>query len=560
MRSVMTRRIENKRIEYFVITIETIILAVIIIFSGSGCSFVDNSDSLELLSPSNLQAVFSEGVIHLSWEDNNTKEEGFSIEKLSSESGSYIEIAQVNADTGTYSDTWWTYEDQLFYRIRAMASDLYSDYSNTADIASPDFNPFSIRCGGSGDDRGYCISKISQCGYLICGITSSSDGDITDSRGGWDALITKFKYSGEVEWIKNIGGAGDEHISMNMETPDGNYILCGNTKSSNSYDVQDTNNGGNDILVILMDPDGNIEWANCIGGSGTDFGTACDVTKDANGLFDGYIIGGKTSSNNGDFSGKNGGSDAAVVKLGINGNIEWTNCIGGAIEDHCASIIQTDDIGYIIAGWTYSHASGDITDDNNSFGGASDFLVVKLDLRGDIEWQQCYGGGSDEKCYSIQQTSDGGYIAGGTSFSDNDGDVPGNNGFNDAWIVKLNAGGGIEWTKCIGGSGNDYCYSIVQTKEPGYVFFGKTESANTVSANLDFSGNNGLADAWLVKLDSNGNFISHILIGGSDNDTGYDVQEVSAGIYALTGYTNSADGDFINSNGDNDSFIIGMEF
>jgi hypothetical protein len=71
---------------------------------------------------------------------------------------------------------------------------------------------------------------------------------------------------------------------MIAETPDNKYILCGITNSSDSYDVRDTNNGGFDILVMQTDCNGNVEWTNCIGGTGTDYGTVFDFTVDANGI------------------------------------------------------------------------------------------------------------------------------------------------------------------------------------------------------------------------------------------------------------------------------------
>ena len=114
-----------------------------------------------------------------------------------------------------------------------------------------------------------------------------------------------------------------------------------------------------------------------------------------------------------------------------------------------------------------------------------------------IEWQRCLGGSGEDTAYSIQQTSDGGYIVAGLTKS-NDGDVSGNHGMGDAWVVKLDASGGIEWQKCYGGSKYDSANSIQQTSDGGYILAGET----TPDDGDVLSGNKGALDAWVVKLDA----------------------------------------------------------
>ena len=137
----------------------------------------------------------------------------------------------------------------------------------------------------------------------------------------------------------------------------------------------------------------------------------------------------------------------------------WAKSYDGPSYDWALSIQQTEDGGYIVAG------------ESNSFGtGAEDWngWVLKLKSNGDVEWQKTYGGAGDERRRSIQQTEDGGYIVAGKSNSFKVGV------YNDAWLLKLNGNGDIEWQKTYGGSFGDSAESIQQTADGGYIVAGHT--------------------------------------------------------------------------------------
>ncbi|HEX5651715.1 MAG TPA: hypothetical protein VFX58_01495, partial [Chitinophagaceae bacterium] len=184
----------------------------------------------------------------------------------------------------------------------------------------------------------------------------------------------------------------------------------------------------------------------------------------------GYIVAGITGSNDGDVSGSHGVWDYWIVKLAATGNIQWQRCLGGSGQDYASSIEQTTDGGYIVAGSSYSN-DGDVSGNH----GVSDAWIVKLAASGNIQWQRCLGGSDVEGAYSIEQTTDGGYIVSGST-SSNDGDVSGNHGVSEAWIVKLDATGNIQWQRCLGGSGDEGAYSIEQTTDGGYIVSGSTSS------------------------------------------------------------------------------------
>ena len=144
-----------------------------------------------------------------------------------------------------------------------------------------------------------------------------------------------------------------------------------------------------------------------------------------------------------------GSYDYWVVKLDTGGAIQWDNTIGGSGWDELWSVQQTSDGGYILGGGSDSPISGDKTENSQ---GLKDYWVVKLDTAGVIQWQNTIGGSADDALYSIQQTSDGGYVLGGWSISGISGDKTENNlGLGDYWVVKLGTGGAIQWDNTIGG-------------------------------------------------------------------------------------------------------------
>ena len=202
---------------------------------------------------------------------------------------------------------------------------------------------------------------------------------------------------------------------------------------------------------------------------------------------------GLTESEDGDVSGLHSTDteDVWVVKLSESGDIEWQKCLGGSHKDEGYSIQQTSDGGFICAGLTESN-DGDVSGNHGTSG---DGWVIKLDATGTIQWQRCLGGGVAEEFYLIQQTMDGGFMTAGLVTSD-DGDVSGFLGGSDAWIVKLNAAGTIQWQRCMGGISSEWARSVQQTADGGHVLVGgATYNDGDVSG---FHG--GGSDVWVVKF------------------------------------------------------------
>jgi hypothetical protein len=236
--------------------------------------------------------------------------------------------------------------------------------------------------------------------------------------------------------------------------------------------------------VVKLSEDGSLQWKKCFGGKGADFANSVQQTTDG-----GYIIAGRSDSNDGDVTGNHGDLDFWVVKLSEDGSLQWQKSFGGSGIDEAESIRQTADGGYIIAGNSLSYG-GDVTDNH----GYVDLWVVKLSDVGSLQWQKTYGGSRYESVFSVRQTSDGGYIIAGYTDS-KDGDVTGNHGKEDFWVVKLSDVGSLQWQKTFGGSGMDVAYSIEQSSDGGYVVTGQSDSND-----VDVKGNHGSSDFWVVKF------------------------------------------------------------
>ncbi len=347
------------------------------------------------------------------------------------------------------------------------------------------------RCyGGSNTDYPQVIRQTTDGGYIMVGISTSTDGNISENHGYSDYWVLKLTATGNIEWSRNYGGSSYDQAYDIQQTTDGGYIVAGLSQSTDG-DVTGNHGGYGDYWILKLTATGDTVWTKCYGGSDQDWTYAIQQTTD-----EGYIVAGISSSTDGDVNGHHGNYnfDYWILKLTITGDIEWSRCYGGYYEDKAHVIQQTDDGGYIVAGETIS-TDGDVTGNH----GDKDYWVLKLTATGDTVWTKCYGGSGDDIAAAIQQTDDGGYIVAGETISTN-GDVTGNHGGEDFWILKLTATGDTVWTRCYGGSNDDMVYAIQQTSDGKYIVAGYSQSTD---GNL--TGNYEGKDSWILKLgNSNG--------------------------------------------------------
>lgn len=394
--------------------------------------------------------------------------------------------------------------------------------------------------GGTDNDYAYSIRQTSDGGYLVAGTTRSTDGNVYGNHGFFDVWIVKLNSSGALQWQKCLGGTNEEGARSIQQTSDGGYIVAGYAQS-NDGDVSG-NQGSYDLWAVKLNAVGDIQWQKCLGGTGVEAANSIQQTSDG-----GYIIAGSTDSIDGDVTGNHGNGDYWVVKLNAVGDIQWQKCLGGTGVDMANSIRQASDGSFVVAGWTRSN-DGDVTDNQSKI--YSDFWVVKLNPSGDLQWQKALGGLGDDFAIAVEQTGDGGFIVAGSTESNN-GDVTGNHGVFDFWVVKLNDSGAIQWQKTLGGTDNEYANSIQQTSDGGYIV-----SGNTYSNDGDVTGIHGDLDFWVVKLNAVGDIQWQKCLGGTGVDLANSIEQTSDAGYFVTGFTNSNEGDVTGNHGNFDMWVV----
>ena len=353
--------------------------------------------------------------------------------------------------------------------------------------------------GGSNGDFVTSMQQTADEGYIVAGYTESF------GAGDHDAWVIKLDANGNVTWQKTYGGNEFDYAMSVQQTADGDYIVAGGTASYGA--------GSYDVWITKLDTSGAIVWQKTYGGSGSDNPYAIIQTSD-----NGFVVACESDS----FS--IGNWEAWIIKLDSNGNIMWNKTYGGTGDDVFNSIQQTEGGGYIAAGRTKSFGASDY-----------DVWVLKLDENGSITWQKRYGGTGGEGAYSVQQTSEDGYIIAGNTKSFGDGTQ-------DGWVIKLDQNGTVLWEKAYGGSISDGFSFIQKTHDGGFITAGSTVSFGV-----------GATDFLLMKLDTNGGITWQKTFGGTGSDNGYVVQQTADRGYIVAGDTYSF------ANGQPDYFLLKLD-
>jgi hypothetical protein len=343
--------------------------------------------------------------------------------------------------------------------------------TNTLSVKS-----FAKTYGGTSYDRAYSVQQTSDGGYILAGRTLSF------GAGNYDIFLIKTDAIGNIRWAKTFGGTSDDWAYSVQQTFDGGYIVAGYTESFGA--------GWYDIFLIKTDTNGNVQWAKTYGGTSGDVAFSVQQTSDG-----GYIVAGYTES-------FGAGGDIFLVKMDANGSVQWAKTYGGTIDDYASSVQRTSDGGYIVAGYTYSFGAG-----------YTDIFLIKTDANGNLQWAKTYGGTDYDWASSVQQTSDGGYIVAGYTWSFGAGGY-------DIFLIKTDASGNLQWAKTYGGTSSDGAYSVQQTSDGGYIVAGWTSG-----------------DIFLIKTDANGNLQWAKTYGGTSGDVAFSVQQTSDDGYIVAGLT-----------------------
>lgn len=292
-------------------------------------------------------------------------------------------------------------------------------------------------------------------------------------------------------WAKSYGGSGYDNALSIQQTSDGGFIVAGKSESYGAGDF--------DCWVLKLDAGGHVMWQKRYGGAGYDAAHSIQQTSDG-----GFIVAGFTDSYGA------GLRDAWILKLDANGNVIWQRTYGGSGTDEVYTIQQTTDGGFIVAGHTDSSGAG-----------GGDVWILKLDASGTITWQKTYGGSSYDVAFfhCVQQTSDGGFIVAGVTFS-------GSSGNDDFLVFKIDANGNVTWQKTYDGPGYEGARSVQQTSDGGFIVAGYTTSDGA-----------GSFDHWVFRLDANGKVIWQKTYGDSGQDVAWSIQQTKPdGGFIVAGY------------------------
>ena len=408
---------------------------------------------------------------------------------------------------------------------------------------------FITTLGGSKNESAQAVVNTTDGGYAILGHAQSMDGDVLNkSNESYDYWLLKFDATNQLQWQKTYGGSDDDRGVDLIQTSDNGYAVIGKSKS-NDLEVSE-NAGFDDFWVSKLDSSGTIIWEYSFGFAGSDTPYSIIQTND-----DGYLLSGvldvSASNGQGDRNSilsRHAGGDYWVIKLNASGVKQWSNYYGGSFTDTAYDAIQTEDDGYIIIG---SSDSDDVDITNNL--GSYDFWILKISATGTLVWEKSFGGSEIDEAHAISQATDGNYLIVGDTRS-NDVEISQNNGAADLWIVKITPEGTLLWEKTLGGSSFDVGRSISKTQDNGFLVSGSSRSSD---GNL--TSNKGQNDAWVVKINSSGNLEWQKTIGGSEVDFFYDAVELNDQTIIAVGDSNSSNEDIYENNGFSDLLILKLK-
>ncbi len=347
--------------------------------------------------------------------------------------------------------------------------------------------------------------------------------------------------------IKTLGGSKNESAQSIIRTSDGGYAILGYTQSSDQ-DIENKQNESYDYWLLKFDPSSLLQWQKTYGGSDDDRGSDLIQTNDG-----GFAIFGFSQSSDGDLTDNAGFRDFWISKLDDSGNISWQKSYGFAGADTGISMIQTNDNGYLLIGVLDVTASGGQGISKTTLAkrhAGGDYWAIKLNASGNKEWSNYFGGTFTDTPYDVIQTDDHGYIIIGSSDSD-DVDIKNSKGTYDFWVIKISETGALVWEKSFGGSEVDEARGIVNSNDGNYIIIGDTRSSD-----INVSENKGAADLWVIKISPTGNLIWEKSFGGSSFDSGRSISKTQDGGFLISGSSRSSDGDVSTNEGQNDAWVL----
>ncbi len=364
----------------------------------------------------------------------------------------------------------------------------------TPGVKANDLNYWARSYGGSGTDVLKDVKVLPNGSIIAVGYTNST------GVGGKDVLVMKLTSNGSVVWAKTYGGTKDDEATAVALAPNGDIIVVGYTYSFGA--------GDGDVWVLRLDADGNVKWQKTYGGKYRDEANAVALAPNGD-----IIVAGWTDSF------RAGYADAWVLRLDSEGNVKWQKAYGGSYYDGAYAVALAPNGDIIVAGWTLSFGAG-----------GSNVWVLRLDENGNIRWQKTYGGSGDDEAYAVAVANNGDIIVAGY-YGANWGGSGG-----DVWVLRLDERGNIKWQKTYGGGSDDEATAVALAPNGDVIVAGYTYSFGAYG------------DAWVLRLDENGNVKWQKTYGGSSTDVALAVALASNGDIIVAGFYgaiwNSKNGDW----------------
>jgi hypothetical protein len=243
----------------------------------------------------------------------------------------------------------------------------------------------------------------------------------------------------KIAWNRTYGGLESTDFATTViQTRDGAFVLTGTTETSETGDA----------WLLKIRADGFKAWERTIGGPKGEAGNAGIQTADG-----GFALACTTNSYGA------GKADFWLVKTDANGEIQWSQTYGGAEHDWPMDLIQLEDKGFLLVGWTQSYGAG-----------GEDGWVVRTDAQGTPLWAQTYGSAGKEKLYTVLETADGGIVLGGEI------DLVGTPDGSNAWFSKIDNDGNLQWTRMYGGASAETLSDIIEMPDGSFVLVASSAS------------------------------------------------------------------------------------
>jgi hypothetical protein len=378
------------------------------------------------------------------------------------------------------------YEKEVMIEQSLVNYDLRSNSGFSVPVPQGNDAGWNTTFGGLDFEAGFSLVESQDGGIIIAGRT------YTYGAGDSDVFLVKTDADGSLLWSHTFGGSRSDMCWSLVECQDGGFALGCRTDSFGA--------GAWDMWLIRTNSTGHLQWSQTFGGSSHEHGMSIVECADH-----GFALSGSTQS----FGG--GWGDMYVVRTDENGTLLWSKTFGGTDYESGWRIITCSAGGFAIAGYNYSEGPVD-----------RDFWLVRIDDDGNHLWDQYYiPGSAEEWAFGLVEADDGGFVLTGETASIGAG-------LKDIWVVRTDATGNHLWNRTFGGTSNDIGRWIIKGTYGGYVIGGETESYGA-----------GQRDAWLIRIDANGNHLWNRTFGDSNDENCYEVIESRFGGFTFTGQTNS---------------------